>query len=224
MPAIVIEDELLVPDGIDDFASFRAWTHRPDFPRSGRIDFIDKRIVIDRSPEELFTHGRLKTEFIHAFAKLMHGDRNLMVFSDSTRVASQEAALSSEPDVVVVSRKRIRSGELRLIPKSNRDNRFVELDGGPDIAVEIVSDSSVQKDATLLPASHHKAGTLEYWLVDARNESDIRFIIHRRGNDGWIVDPEGPQRSDVLNLQAKLSATIDEDHWPEFSLDLLHNE
>lgn len=94
--------------------------------------------------------------------------------------------------------KRIRSGELRLIPKLNRDDRFVEIEGGPDIAVEIVSDLSVQKDIALLPASHHKAGTLEYLLVDASNVSstpELTTTLPTHQNQCWSRSNVMPNES-----------------------------
>lgn len=48
--------------------------------------------------------------------------------------------------------------------------------------VEIVSDSSVQKDTQRLPSAWFAVGLQEYWLADARGES-LLFTTHRRGEE-----------------------------------------
>jgi Uma2 family endonuclease len=53
---------------------------------------------------------------------------------------------------------------------------YIEILGSPDLVVEIVSDSSVRKDTTLLRDAYWKAGVREYWLFDARG-AEIRFDI-----------------------------------------------
>ena len=86
--------------------------------------------------------------------------------------------------------------------------------------MEIVSDSSVMKDSQRLPGAHFAAGTLEYWLVDARDERLLHFQIWTRGHDKF-EDRSGShdwQRSGVLRRSLQLSVEIDADGWPEFRL------
>lgn len=60
---------------------------------------------------------------------------------------------------MVVSEAAIAAGRVRLVPAAGgRPDRFVELEGGPDLVVEIVSDASVRKDTQLLPRVYHEAG------------------------------------------------------------------
>ena len=40
-----------------------------DFPERGRIDYIAGQIEVDMSPEDLFTHGSLKTEIAVAYSR-----------------------------------------------------------------------------------------------------------------------------------------------------------
>ena len=221
MPNIIYEDKLLIPAEVDSISTFRTWTHSDSFPSDVRIDFVMGRILIEMSPEELFTHGRVKSEVNRVLGNLVHEDRNLMLFTDSTRIAKNDAELSSEPDVVVVSRQRIRNGELNLIRKTRQSNRYIEIEGGPDIAVEVVSDSSVTKDKQLLPNAHYQAGTLEYWLIDVRDETKIEFWIHRRGDNGWIVDRDSAQHSGVLQADFRLTTHLDEDDWLECNLEVI---
>jgi hypothetical protein len=49
----------------------------------------------------------------------------------------------------------IDGGRVRLVPASGgRPDRFAELEGAPDVVVEIVSDASVNQDTERLPACH----------------------------------------------------------------------
>src|SRR5256885_8764701 len=49
---------------------------------------------------------------------------------------------------------------------------YLELEGTPDMVLEVVSESSVQKDTKRLRQLYWQAGIREYWLVDARREPD----------------------------------------------------
>lgn len=139
------------------------------------------------SPEDIFTHGSLKTELVRVLGTLAKA-RDMHLFTGETRVTSVVADLSVEPDVVAVSEATLASGRVRLVPAAGgRPDRFVELEGGPDLVVEIVSDASVRKDTQRLPAAYHAAGVRELWLVDARG-SEVRFTIQRWEPQGWVID------------------------------------
>ena len=99
------------------------------------------------------------------------------VYVDRARISSPAADLSVEPDVVVVLWETLDSGRLRDIPAaSGKPGRFIEMEGAPDVVVEILSDSSVRKDLIRLPPLYAAAGVPELWRVDARQER-LRFEI-----------------------------------------------
>ncbi|MBA3483244.1 MAG: Uma2 family endonuclease [Pirellulales bacterium] len=201
MSLVLLEQEIEIPTihGLDEF---RRWALSDAFPGRGRIDYIGGRIEVDMSPEDLFTHGTLKLQLSSriedrvAELDIGHG------FVGETRISSIPANLSAEPDVVVVTYDAIDSGRVRLVPKaSERQGRYIEIEGGPDLVAEIVSDSSVGKDTRRLPRAYFSAGVKEFWLVDARGD-ELFFQIHRRDAAAFIaaeVDEEGYQRSDVLD-------------------------
>ena len=93
------------------------------------------------------------------------------------------------------------------MPKhSGEPDRFVEVEGAPDLIVEIVSDSSVKKDTQRLPKAYYQAGVLEFWLIDARSQK-LFFHIHRRGTKSFepvVPQAGGFQRSDVLDCSYRL--------------------
>lgn len=198
--AVSVDDSLVIPacpHGLDDF---RRWALSDDFPDRGRIDFIDGQIEVDMSPEDLFTHSKVKTRLAVTLGQIVIGEELGELFIDRARVSSGRGGLSTEPDLVFVSRDAIASGAVRLVPKASDPDRFVELEGAATLVVEIVSDASVAKDTRRAPPAHFAAGTGEYWLVDARGE-ELSFQIFTRGASQFepvAADDEGFLPSPVL--------------------------
>jgi hypothetical protein len=57
MNTIVLCDEsVVIPGGICDLEAFRRWAHSESFPEAGRICFLDGRVWVDMSLEQVFTH------------------------------------------------------------------------------------------------------------------------------------------------------------------------
>jgi Uma2 family endonuclease len=198
--AVIFEEDLRVPEDAFTFEGFQRWVESEEFPETGRIDYLGGDIEVDMSPEDLFTHGAVKTAITSKLHVLVTESEMGHVFSDTTRLASRFAALSVEPDVMVILDASLEAGKVRLSQASSRKgpNRYGGLDGAADIIVEIVSDSSVKKDTQRLPPLYASAGVPELWVVDARGE-DLRFDIHelRDGQyapldadaEGWIRSP-----------------------------------
>jgi Uma2 family endonuclease len=186
MATVLVEDQCLIPGDLATLAAFRRWAVSEEFPPTGRIDWVASHIEVDMSPEDIFTHGTLKTEIVRVLGTLAKG-RGIHLFTGETRVSSVAGDLSVEPDVVAVSDAAIDAGRVRLVPASGgRPDRFTELDGTPDLVVEIVSDASVKKDTQRLPAAYHAAGIPEFWLIDARGP-EVRFTIHRWEPAGYVA-------------------------------------
>ncbi len=204
--SVIFEERIEIPY-FPSLAEFRAWALSDDFPQRGRIDYIGGRIEVDMSPGNLFFHGSIKTEVVRVLANIVQSAGGGYLFSDRTRVSSPNADLSAEPDVVYVSADSIDSGGVRLVPSpSGEADSYVELEGAPDLVVEIVSDSSVAKDTKRLPISYWCAGIAEYWLLDVRGER-LLFRIHARGGDGYEsapVDAGGFQLSAVFDHRFRL--------------------
>ncbi len=204
---LILEERVEIPLNIDDLAAFRRWALSDQFPGEGRIDFVEGQIEVEMSPEDLFTHGTVKTEFVVVLGQRAKTTVPGDLFTDSTRISSVRGDVSAEPDIVFVSEDCLRAGRVRLVPKAGAPpDRYIEIDGAPDLVVEIVSDSSAGKDTRRLPRAYFRAGISEYWLVDARGE-EVVFTIHRRGAGGFEpapVDHEGFQRSDVFAARFRL--------------------
>lgn len=200
---------------------FRRWACSDGFPERGRIDYIAGRIEVDMSPEDLYRHGTLKTEIVGVLYNRVKRTKIGDLFVDCTRISSIEGDVSAEPDVVFVSHESIDAGRVKLVPKaSGEPGRYIEIEGAPDLIVELVSDSSVAKDTTRLPEAYFKAGVPEFWLADARGE-DLVFRIHRRGPSGFEpaeTDDDGFQRSAVLGCRYRLERHVQPSGRAEYDL------
>jgi len=204
---LVLEEQIELPMDLHCLGDFRHWATSGDFPECGRIDYIAGRIDVDMSPEDLHTHGKPKTEVVGVLWQRVKDAGLGELYTDRARVCCPEADLSVEPDVVFVSESSLDGGRVRLVPKTGKGaDRYVELEGPPDLIVEIVSDASVRKDTERLPAAYYRAGVSEFWLMDARGE-DLLFRIHRRGATEYeplAPDAEGFQYSTVLDRRYRL--------------------
>jgi Uma2 family endonuclease len=198
---LVLEERIEVPMDLRCLADFRRWATSDGFPERGRIDYIAGRIDVDMSPEDLHTHGKLKIELVRVLSQRVKEDELGELYSDRTRVSCPEADLSVEPDVVFVSESSLDSGRVRLVPRTGGGaDRYVELEGPPDLIVEIVSDASVRKDTERLPVAYYQAGVTEFWLIDARG-ADVLFHIHHPGPAQYEptqTDADRYQHSPVL--------------------------
>lgn len=204
---LIFDDQLEIPL-VQSLADFRVWARSDAFPERGRIDYITGRIEVDMSPEDFFCHGTPKTEIIAVLGALVKSLGLGYLLSDQMRVSCPEADVSVEPDIVFISEESLEDGQVRLVPKaSGEPDRYIEIEGPPDLVVEIVSDSSVTKDTRRLPAAYRAAGVQEFWLVDARGPRPL-LRIHHRGARGWKLarpDAAGFQRSAVLDRRFRLT-------------------
>ncbi|HBL30637.1 MAG TPA: hypothetical protein DD490_27695 [Acidobacteria bacterium] len=197
--AVIFEQELRIPTDAFTPEGFQDWVESEEFPETGRIDFLAGDVEVEMSPEDLYTHGVVKTAFVLTLGDLIVRTDLGDVFTDSTRITSRFAQLSAEPDVVAVFRETLTSGRVRLVPSVSKGlGRYLAIEGAPDLVVEVVSDSSHKKDTERLPRLYAQAGIPELWLADARG-ADLRFTIFTLDGgsyrpvapdaDGWIPSP-----------------------------------
>ncbi len=208
---VMLEEGWEIPF-VGSLEAFRAWARSDEFPERGRIDYVAGRIEVDMSPEDYYSHGGLKVEVVGVLRNLVKAGDLGDLRSDRTRVSNVGADLSAEPDLVFISFESFASGRARLVPKVTEEaDRYVEIDGAPDLVVEIVSDRSVTKDTVRLAAAYWRAGIPEYWLMDARGKV-LAFHIYRQGASGYEPAPansEGYQHSGVFDHWFRLSRRRD---------------
>jgi Uma2 family endonuclease len=174
---------------------------------------------MDSGMEQPFTHNLVKLWISIVLAQLAR-DRQLgRFYADRMRLRHDNADLSTEPDGMLVSYESTRTDRIRLVEGTATEYR--EFEGTPDMVLEVLSDSSEQKDRVDLRESYHLAGIDEYWLVDARCEP-LEFDILRRASRGYIStrhQSDGWVRSRVFGRSFKLVRSMGPDEQPEFTLE-----
>lgn len=210
---ILIDNQIDIPPGIDTLDAFRRWTHSENFPEEGRINWIRGKLEIEMAADNIFWHSSPKSEISGSlYAPVKERDLGI-IFVDRTRVVLPNVDLGCEPDLLFVSHESISTGRVRFIPTADKKpDSYLEVEGPPDMVLEVVSDSSVAKDTQRLFHDYYAGGVREYWLVDARGD-ELSFQIYTRGPDQFVpaeTDDAGYQHSDVFDTWYTFSRSRDQ--------------
>jgi Uma2 family endonuclease len=170
-----------IPAWVTDLPSFVRWATSDEFPQQGRISFLHGYTWVDLSMETR-DHNRVKTQILGVLeVHVTELDLGEMA-SDRMRLRHPEAALSSEPDGMFFCKESL----LRQRVQFEKGGESLEVVGSPDMVLEVVSDTSEQKDTVELLKLYWLAGIDEYWIVDVRKQRR-RFDIYRRGAKGYLL-------------------------------------
>jgi Uma2 family endonuclease len=216
MSTIVVDRQSVhIPDSFEDLNAFRSWARSREYPDSGRICYLNGEVWIDMSKEQ-FSHNQIKGEMSSVLTRLAKRRRGRF-FPDGYLLSNPEANLSTNPDGIYVSEQRLSSGQVQLV--AGMEEGFVELQGTPDMVLEIVSASSEEKDTIILYGLYWRAGTREYWLVDPRGD-ELKFTIFRRTARGYVPTRyvAGWVRSAVFSKSFRLTQHTDGFGYPEYEL------
>lgn len=219
MVTFVIEsDQVSVPEWVTDLDSFRRWADSEDFPETGRICYLNGEVWIDMSKEQIFTHIDVKSEFVAVLRPLVKTAQMGRLLGDGVFLSNVDANFAVVPDAVFVSHAALQD-RVRLLEGKKRG--YVEMEGSPDMVLEVVSDSSVRKDTSQLREDYWKAGIREYWLVDARKEPLV-FDILRHTPKGYRASPkkDGWIKSNVFGKSFRLIQETNEVGDPEYTLEV----
>jgi Uma2 family endonuclease len=202
---------LAVPASAFTLAGFRKWATAEDFPEQVRVTFVDGEIILDMSNEEIETHVAVKGEVSRVLLNLNRELRLGKFYPDGVLLTNEAGKVSNNPDGVFVLRESITSGRVRLVPREGKEGQYIEMEGTPDLVIEVVSLSSVGKDTDRLREAYHKAGIPEYWLIDARGE-ELSFQVLLRRQRRYAPAPvrDGWQRSGVLGRSLRLERRRDD--------------
>jgi Uma2 family endonuclease len=206
-----------VPGWVQDLASFRQWAHSPESPERGNISYLKDEVWVDMSKEQLFSHNQVKGEISSVLAVLVKKNRLGLFFPDGVLLSDAASDFATGPDAIFVSKESLRADRVTLI--EGVEGGYVELQGVPDMVLEVVSPSSVQKDTEILSEVYWELGVDEYWLVDARGER-LEFDILRRAAKGYaaVRKSGGWLKSTVFGSSFRLTRKINEMGHPEFTL------
>jgi hypothetical protein len=210
---------IAVPGGMEDLASFRRWTDSADCPHEFRLGWLKGDVWIDVSEEQVFSHVLLKTQITMALGTLADAEYLGLYLGSGLLLSNPVADICGNPDGTFHSYGTLRSDRVRLI--EGRRGGYTEIQGSPDMVLEVVSDSSVQKDYELLRRAYWEADIREYWLVDAR-KVPARFHLWQHGSRGYVAArrQEGWVKSTVFSKSFQLRQTQNPLGHPEFRLDV----
>jgi Uma2 family endonuclease len=219
MSTIQFETESVrIPLWVTDLRSFRRWAESEESPDKATVCYLAGEVWVEMSKEQVYSHNHVKTEFARVLAGLVKQYRLGRYFSDGLFLTNVEADFSSKPDGTFVSREAFAANRVRLIEGALEG--FVEIEGTPDMVLEVVSGSSVNKDTEWLRDLYWKAGIAEYWLVDCRGER-VDFDILRRTAGGYspASKSSGWIESAVFGHSFLLTRQTDEMGQPEYTLE-----
>lgn len=206
---ILIEESVAIPAEVKDLPSFCRWATSDQFPERGQFSYLRGTVWVDLSMETLYRHNQVKAEFTDVLRALVKAQKLGRVIPDGMLLRNTAADLATEPDAMFVSYDALRSGRVQQIERDEPD--FLELEGSPEMVLEVVSKTSVRKDTEELRELYWLAGILEYWLVDARAAVPRFDLLHRGRKEfkstrkqagGWL-------RSNVFDRSFQLMQTTD---------------
>jgi Uma2 family endonuclease len=209
-----------IPPWVTDHASFREWARSVEFPKDGHFAFLNGILWADTTMEQLFTHNRVKTRVTSTLDQLVAAEDLGYFFSDRALLSHPAVRLSTEPDAFFVSYESVEAGRARWVEGASEGH--VEVEGGPDLVIEVVSTGSVEKDTVELPVLYFAAGVTEYWLIDARTAApafDVfrrasrAFAATRRQAGGWL-------KSHVFGRSFRLARGTDRLRRPTYTLEM----
>ena len=217
--AVVIDGELAVPTSVVDLASFREWLLELELPTGVRLSYLNGLLWIDRTMEKMYTHNRVKTEVATKLDSLTKAIRQGIYLSDGMQWSSPVANFSTNSDGIFVTYASLHSGRVRRV--AGRIHGVIELEGSPEMVLEVVSDSSVQKDLVELPRQYHQAHINEFWSIDARHTNPVFEILRWTAADYVPTQlADGWWQSDVFAHAFRLMVQADPLGDPLFVLDM----
>jgi Uma2 family endonuclease len=210
-----------VPAKAFTYKGFRDWVLSPEFPENVRAAFLDREIFLDMSNEDPELHVAVKGEVFAALRPIVRVKKLGRIYTDGVLVSNEDAEVSNNPDASLLSYKSLRSGKVQIVERDDDPSRYREFVGSPDWVLEVISDSSVEKDTERLMSAYHRAGISEYWLIDARGE-EIEFTIYHWRKAGYVTAPnqESWQKSKVFGGEFRLTRERDEFGYWEYTLEV----
>ena len=212
-------ESVRLPSWVTDLETFRRWAVSDEAPESVPVFYLSGEVWIDLSEEQVFSHIRMKQELLRVLGNLSTESQLEDVFPDGLLLSNVDGNLSGNPDGTYISHESFRTQRVRLI--DGRSEGFVEIEGTPDMVVEVVSDSSVQKDTEILRSLYWKAGIPEYWIVDGRGD-EVAFTILKHTTRGYssVRSSSGWLKSAVFGKSFRLTKRLDELGHPDFVLEV----
>lgn len=212
---IIINGSVHIPPCVTDHDSFRRWACSADFPDRGQFFYLDGELWADLSMETLI-HNQIKAVFSMVVSSIAFGESLGRYLGDRMMLAHLAAGLSCEPDGMFISNATFDRERVFF----EKGDESLEIIGSPDMALEIISKSSVEKDTVILKELYAKAGITEYWLVDSTIETP-ELEIYRLVSGKYVAARKtgGWAKSQVFARSFRLTCKKDTQGLSHFSLE-----
>lgn len=207
-----------VPAWVTDINAFRRWNEETDFDDDIQVCWLKGEVWVVMGKEQIFSHVLVKTKCTLTLAGVAEQENSGLFLTDGALLSHFDADISVRPDGLFLLAETLNSDRVRLI--EGQEGGFVEIQGTPDMVLEILSDGSVRKDAVVLKEAYYQAGIPEYWLVDARGEEPV-FDIFRHMARGYVrtTKQDGWMKSNVFGKSFRLQRRVKFKH-PDYVLEV----
>ncbi|HEY1378135.1 MAG TPA: Uma2 family endonuclease [Gemmataceae bacterium] len=218
----VIFDEpgqVSIPSWVTNLESFLRWCESDDFPEEGRICFFRDGVWADLSMEQVFSHNQVELEIATVLRRLVKETKTGRYFTDGLRITNWAAEMSGVPDGSYVSFDTLRAGRAKYV--EGKAGGYTQVEGVPDLVIEVVSPRSEDKDTEWLQKYYWEAGIPEYWLIDARLPL-LKFDIFRHSSRGYTAARRsgGWIKSPVFGKSFRLTEESNGMGYPDYTLEV----
>src|SRR5215471_2366650 len=142
------EQEIHVPSWVRDIDSFRRWTDEDDFPEDVIVWWLKGEVWIDMSKEDIFSHLAVKNEYGYTLTGIAKQEKLGRFFPDGLLLSNFAGDISGNLDGTFSLNATLLSDRVRLI--EGKHGGSVEIQGRPDMVLEVVSRRSLKKDVEVL--------------------------------------------------------------------------
>ena len=148
----------------------------------GEWELIDG-VAFAMSPSASTKHQRVQATLIANMWLFLKG-KPCQVYSDLDVVLSDENVV--RPDILIICDK-------NKIKENN-------IQGSPDLVVEILSPSTRKTDLVIKLDLYKKFGVKEYWIVDTLNFTVTSHIFKENSVISYVFDEETPDDTIPVNI------------------------
>ena len=141
--------------------------HTPDAGK--RYEVLEGDLIVSPSPK--WRHQRISRNLNALLSRAEHDDQGCAVYAPLDVVLSPRDVV--EPDLLFIAKDR-----LGIVTEDN-------VQGAPDLVVEIISEGSRKRDAITKRDLYERCGVRFYWLVDPEEETVRVFELQ----DGAYGEP-----------------------------------
>jgi Uma2 family endonuclease len=199
------ETVVRVPAWVVDNSSYFRWAESDAAPEKATMGFLNGTVWVDPTMEQIF-HNLIKQAVAEGIRLWIRTLQLGHYYGDGLTYSSLDAEFTTVPDGIFVSHETLKTGKVQR----KKGIRSTAITGSPDMVLEVVSRSSVDKDVNELKVAYFEAGIPEYWLIDSRLDEPTLQIL-RRGKTKYraVANVQGWVRSDVLSGSFRLKVDLE---------------